>query len=78
MDVVATGYRLEVCEGGIFTAEVRIGSRAGKASGEPKARAITTALARALGLELSDKGSDRVPVPKRHRNPRPRSKVDGI
>jgi hypothetical protein len=35
-----------------FTAEVRIGDRIGNASGRPKARAITLAVARALGLDL--------------------------
>ena len=43
-------YTLRTGMGGLFEAEVRVGERVGKASGEPKARAITLALARALGL----------------------------
>jgi hypothetical protein len=50
LDLVASGYRLEVCEGGMFTAEVRVGSRTGKTSGELKARTITLAVAEAFGL----------------------------
>lgn len=34
-----------------FSVNVRCGNRVGRASGEPKARAITLALARALGIE---------------------------
>ena len=36
----------------IFTAEVCVRGRLGKATGEPRARTITTAIARALGLEV--------------------------
>jgi hypothetical protein len=36
---------------GIFTAEVHAGGRKGSASGEPKARTISLALARAVGIE---------------------------
>lgn len=49
LDRVATGYRLELCEGGVFKAEVRVGSQVGKAAGEPKARTITLAVVAALG-----------------------------
>ena len=35
-----------------FCAEVQVGARIGKASGEPKARTLTMALARSLGLEV--------------------------
>jgi hypothetical protein len=35
-----------------FTAEVQVGTRRGKASGKHKARTITLAVARALGLEV--------------------------
>jgi len=48
LDQVATGYRLEVWGGGAFTAEVHIGSKIGKASGEAIARTITLAVAAAL------------------------------
>ena len=48
LERVATSYRLEVCDGGVFTVEVRVGSKIGKASGEPKARTITLAVAAAL------------------------------
>src|SRR5260370_11811017 len=36
---------------GSFTAEVRIGNRAGNACGEPKAACITLAVARAIGID---------------------------
>jgi hypothetical protein len=39
-------------KGGTFTAEVHVDNHTGKAFGEPKARTITTALVRALSLEL--------------------------
>jgi hypothetical protein len=43
-------YLLSVGVDGFFNAEVRIGERIGKASGEPKARAITVAVSLALGI----------------------------
>ena len=52
LDCVASAYRLQTLEDGTFSAEVRVGSRIGKASGEPKARAITLTVARVLGLEV--------------------------
>jgi hypothetical protein len=36
----------------VFIAEVRVGDRVGKASGEPKARAISLALCLALEIEV--------------------------
>jgi len=42
---------LSITSNGVFTAEVHVGGRTGKASGEPKARAITVAICRALGIE---------------------------
>jgi hypothetical protein len=45
-------YTLTTSNGKGFEAEVHVGGRTGKAVGEPKARAITIALARALGLEV--------------------------
>lgn len=45
-------YKLECAPGGVFSVEVKIGGRTGHASGEPTARTITLALARALGLEI--------------------------
>lgn len=74
----ASSYTLATNPEGGFKAEVRVGGRIGKASGEPKARTITLALARALDLELPEEGSDSAPVSQRRRNPRSRSKVDGI
>lgn len=43
-------YLLSLDAISIFTAEVRIGERIGKASGEPKAHVITLALSKALGI----------------------------
>jgi hypothetical protein len=52
LDRAKSDYKLTVIDGGSFTAEVRVGGRIGKTSGEPKARTITIALAHALGLEV--------------------------
>jgi hypothetical protein len=52
LDGVDGTYVLSIDADGGFGAEVRIGERTGKASGEPKARAITLAIARSLGLEV--------------------------
>jgi hypothetical protein len=54
LDVSASAYTLATSAGGNFEAEVRLGERIGRASGEPKARTITIALSRALGLEVPD------------------------
>jgi hypothetical protein len=43
-------YTLSLGSDGVFTAEFRVGEHVGKASGEPKARAITVAISRALGI----------------------------
>lgn len=51
LDRAAGDYTLESAAG-VFTVQVRIGKRTGKASGEQKPRAITLALAAALGLEI--------------------------
>jgi hypothetical protein len=50
LDHTGGSYVLSVGADGVFGAEVRVGERVGKASGEPKARAITVALSRALGI----------------------------
>jgi hypothetical protein len=50
LDCAADHYVLKR-DGRSFTAEIRTGSRRGTASGELKARTITLAVARALGLE---------------------------
>ena len=47
-------FTLSTVESGLFQVEVHVGDRVGKASGEPKARAITLALAQALGIEVDD------------------------
>ena len=52
LDVAATAYRLTVAKGGLFTAEVTVEGRTGKATGSAKARTITLALVAALGLEI--------------------------
>lgn len=52
LDSAGSTYTLTTDEKRAFTAEVQVGDRTGKASGEPKARAVTIALARALGLEV--------------------------
>lgn len=47
-------YTLSTDDDGMFHAEVHVGDKIGKASGEPKAQTITLALARALGIEVTD------------------------
>lgn len=47
-----SSYKLTHTPDGDFSAEVKIGGRTGKASGQPNARTITVALARAIGLEV--------------------------
>jgi hypothetical protein len=78
LDASASAYTLATNTDRCFEAEVRVGERVGKASGEPKARSITIALARALGLEIPDEMSVLVSMPARRRSPRFRSRIDGI
>jgi hypothetical protein len=49
LDRVASAYRIRKI-GGVFTAEVQVKNRTGKATGERTARTITLAIALALGL----------------------------
>jgi hypothetical protein len=49
----ATQHYVLTNDGRTFTAEVEVSSRRGKASGRCKARTITVAVARAVGLEVS-------------------------
>jgi hypothetical protein len=51
LDVSECTYTLRIDEDGVFEAEVRLCGQVGQASGEPKARTITLALARALGID---------------------------
>jgi hypothetical protein len=51
LDRSGSTYKLEREDGDLFRVEVRSGGRTGKASGDPKARAITLAVARSIGLE---------------------------
>jgi hypothetical protein len=53
LDAVGSSYRLSVHSKGVFAAEVQIGEQIGRAAGEPKARAITLAISRALGIEVA-------------------------
>ena len=52
LDRSASSYKLERVGSATFAVEVELDGRIGKASGEPKARAITLAVGRALGLEV--------------------------
>jgi hypothetical protein len=54
LDAVADDYSLLSKPGGVFTATVRVAGRIGKAAGEPKARAISLAVARAMGMDVPD------------------------
>jgi hypothetical protein len=51
LDQTGGSFTLGVGPDGVFTARVRIGDRLGAVSGDPKARTITLAIARALGIE---------------------------
>jgi hypothetical protein len=53
LDHAGGAYVLSVGSDRVFAAEVRIGERIGMASGEPKARAVTLAIARALHIEVA-------------------------
>ena len=77
-DAAASAYTLAAQEGGGFQAEVRVRDRIAKASGEPKARTITIALADALGLEVPDKRRVPASPPPDRRTPLSRSKIDGV
>jgi len=52
LDRSGSTYRLERIGGRAFTVEVQLGGRVGRASGELKARAITLAVVRLLGLDV--------------------------
>jgi hypothetical protein len=51
LDRSASTYKLEHSSAGAFNVEVNLAGRVGRAAGEPQARAITFAVARALGIE---------------------------
>jgi transcriptional regulator with XRE-family HTH domain len=72
----ASTYTLCTGESGIFEAEVRVGGRVGKASGEPKARAITLALVRALGLDINREPNSLGSAPQRRNRQPSRSNGD--
>ena len=48
----ASAYSLSLASDGIFTAQVRVGSRTSRASGTSRAATITVAVARATGLDV--------------------------
>ena len=77
LEKVSEDYSIENTPSTGFSVEVRLAGKVGRAAGEPKARTITIALARALGLDLPDDGTDSAPVSQRRLHPRPRRKVDG-
>ena len=54
LDAVTSDYSLIRKPGGIFTATVRLAGRIGTAAGESRARAVSLAVARAMGLEVPD------------------------
>lgn len=78
LDHAASAYTLTMNSGGSFEAEVRVGGRIGKASGEPKARTITIALAHALGLEFPGEVGAPVSMPVHRGGSRSESKAHGI
>src|SRR5688572_28015138 len=52
LDQSEAAYWIERSVAGEFTVKVQVGDAVGIARGEPKARAITLAVARALGLDV--------------------------
>ena len=76
LDASTSSYRLEALQDGTFTAEVRVGSRIGKAFGQSMSRTTTIALARALRLESPEKvvGADSTTT---RPGPASRSKTNG-
>jgi hypothetical protein len=76
LEAAASGYTLALVEGGPFTAAVQVHGRMGQASGESRARTITIAICRALGLELPDDVGGPVSMPARSR--RAGGKTDGL
>ena len=77
LDAAASAYTLTAQKDGGFEAEVRVGSRIGRASGEHKARTITIALADALELEVADKLCAPASTPADHK-PSSRSNINAI
>ena len=56
LEKAATTFKLTANADGTFTARVCVGkNRPGSASGESKATVISTAVARAIGLDLADR-----------------------
>ena len=51
VDAMTKDYSLVATPGGPFTAQICVAGRTGTATGEPRARTICLALARALGIE---------------------------
>jgi hypothetical protein len=52
LETAASSYTLRASSGGMFTAEVSVASRTGRATGKSKAAIITVAVARAIGLDV--------------------------
>lgn len=62
LEIAASSYSLRVQVDGRFEAEVFVDGHVGRAFGEPKARTIAVALARALGIDISsDQPSGDIP-----------------
>lgn len=53
LEAVTNDYSLVATPGGAFTVEVRLRGRVGRAVGEPKARAISLAIAQAMALDVA-------------------------
>jgi hypothetical protein len=75
VDRVAIASKLVVLKVGRVTAEVQVGGRVGKVSGNSKARTVTMALVSALGMEHPDYAGALISTPAR--NPRTRSRFNG-
>jgi hypothetical protein len=61
LDAVTNDYALVAISGGVFTAMVSVAGRVGRATGEPKARAISLAVARAMALDIAPEAGDACP-----------------
>jgi hypothetical protein len=67
LEAASDDYRLFALPGHLFSAHVRLAGRTGSASGHKTARTVTIALARALGVHVSDEETEPVKMSQRRK-----------
>jgi hypothetical protein len=77
LDTAAGAYTLVAQGAGAFQARVRVGLCTGRASDTSKARTITIALARALGIAVPDESTVADSPPVRQGQMRPGRRING-